>query len=77
MGRTTPSLRMVIREYIDRLRKTAEMLPGGEQEVIREYLEDIESTVSMAMHTGIADPVEVLLLHLLRKLREICQCREQ
>lgn len=77
MGRTTPSLRVIIREYIDRLKKTSEILPDNEQELIREYLEDIESTMSLAMHAGVVDPVEVLLLHLLRRLGEICRCREE
>lgn len=77
MGRTTPSLRVLVGDYVDRLRRIAEMLPREERLLVEAYLEDIESTLSISMHTGVVDPVEVLLLHLLRKLRDICRCREQ
>lgn len=76
MGRTTPSLRILVGDYVARLRKIAEMLPAGERAVLEAYLEDIESTLSITMHTGVVDPIEVLLLHLLRRLRDICECRE-
>lgn len=72
MGRTTPSLRVVTREYIDRLRKIAESLPPEEQKLVEKYLEDFETTLSISMHTGVVDPLEVFLLHLIRRIRALC-----
>ncbi|MEM1634772.1 MAG: hypothetical protein QXF49_07460 [Thermosphaera sp.] len=73
MGRTTPSLRSSVSEYVERLRKISEMLPSKEKEFMNCLLEDIESTISLCMHTGVADPLEVLLIHFIRKLgREDC-----
>lgn len=70
MGRSTPSLRVVVNEYIERLEKLIETLPDGEKSFFKQYLDDIETTLSICMHTGVVDPVEVLLIHLLRRLSE-------
>lgn len=72
MGRNTPSLRLVVREYAERLRKMAEVLPPSERALVERFLEDIEITLSACMHVGVADPIEVFILHLLRKLRDLC-----
>ncbi|MEM2024899.1 MAG: hypothetical protein QXW94_01230 [Desulfurococcaceae archaeon] len=77
MGRNTPSLRIVVREYVARLSKIAEILPPSEKKLFDCYLEDLESTLSICMHTGVADPVEVFLVHLIRKLSCFEKCREE
>uniref|UniRef100_A0A7C2BKH6 Uncharacterized protein n=1 Tax=Thermosphaera aggregans TaxID=54254 RepID=A0A7C2BKH6_9CREN len=73
MGRSTPSLWISVSEYVERLRKISEMLPGDERERILRFLDDIESTISLCMHTGVADPLEVLFIHLIRKMGKECK----
>lgn len=73
MGRSTPPLRTAVREYVERLRKTSEVLPPQERLLVEKYLEDMETTVSAYMHTGAVDPLEVFLLHLIRRLGELCR----
>ncbi|MEM0368718.1 MAG: hypothetical protein QXS24_02740 [Desulfurococcaceae archaeon] len=68
MGRNTPSLRVVVNEYTSRLRKIAEALPPNERSFFEKYLEDLDSTLSICMHIGIVDPLEVFIVHLIRKL---------
>ena len=72
MGRNTPSLRTVVNEYSERLRKIAEVLPFEERVFLEEYLKDLDYTLSLCMHTGVADPLEVFLIHLIRKLSKCC-----
>ncbi|MEM4441012.1 MAG: hypothetical protein QXS14_06035 [Desulfurococcaceae archaeon] len=72
MGRTTSSLRSMVKEYVERIRRTAESLPPDEKLVVEKFLEDIETTLSIAMHVGVVDPLEVFLLHLVRRLRTLC-----
>lgn len=67
MGRNTPSLRIVVYEYVERFRKIAEIMPPSEREFLEYYLEDLESTLSMCMHTGVVDPLEIFILHLIRR----------
>lgn len=76
MGRNTTPLRAVVREYVERLRRTAEVLPPGERALVEKYLEDIEVTLSACTHAGVVDPIEVFLVHFLRKLKDLCtQCK--
>lgn len=72
MGRSTPSLRAVVREYVERLRRIAQVLPPDERELVERYLEDIEGTLSACMHVGVVDPIEVLVLHLVRRVGGLC-----
>ncbi|QOR94039.1 hypothetical protein IMZ38_05195 [Thermosphaera chiliense] len=75
MGRSTPSLWISVSEYVERLRKVSEMLPMDEKEGVLRFLEDLESTISLCMHTGVADPLEVLFIHLIRKMNKECESR--
>ncbi|MEM0004477.1 MAG: hypothetical protein QXE10_02465 [Desulfurococcaceae archaeon] len=68
MGRNTPSLRVIVNEYVERMRRIAEILPPDERSFLEDYLEDLDSTLSICMHTGVADPLEVFLVHLIRKV---------
>jgi hypothetical protein len=73
MGRSTPSLWISVSEYVERLRKISEMLPKDERGKILCFLEDLESTISFCMHTGVVDPLEVLFVHLIRKMDKECR----
>lgn len=74
MGRTTPSLWSSVSEYVERMRKISEMLPTEEREFMEYLLEDVESTISLCMHTGVVDPLEVLLIHFARRIgRQDCR----
>lgn len=68
MGRSTPSLRASVEAYASRLRKAAEALPPDERRIVEEFLEDLESTISAFAHYGAVDPMEVLLLHVVRRM---------
>lgn len=74
MGRTTPPLRTIVREYTERFRRVAELLPPEDRVLIEKYLEDLDSTLSIYMHVGSVDPLEVFLLHLVRKAKDLCSC---
>ena len=76
MGRSTPSLRVVVRDYVERFKRAAEMLPREDRALVDRFLEDLETTLSAYMHVGSVDPLEVLILHLVRKMRELCTYRE-
>lgn len=77
MGRTTPSLRAVVYNYASRLSKVSEILPPSEKQLFDCYLEDIDFTLSLCMHVGVADPIEVFLVHLIRKLNRLSRgCKE-
>ncbi|MEM4101416.1 MAG: hypothetical protein QXE24_01885 [Desulfurococcaceae archaeon] len=41
MGRTTSSLRSMVKEYVERIRRTAESLPPDEKLEVEKFLEDI------------------------------------
>lgn len=71
MGRSTPSLKAIVNEYIARLEKIIETLPEDEKQFFKQYLNDIETTLSICMHTGVVDPLEVLIIHLIRKLSKL------
>lgn len=75
MGRSTTPLRLVVKEYTERLRRTAEVLPPSEKELVEKFLEDVETTLSACMHTGVVDPMEVFMLHFLRRMKDLCKCK--
>jgi len=69
MGRTTPSIRVAVRKQIARINRTLNLLPPCEADKAREILEGIEDTLSLYANTaGPVDPVELLLIHLIRKI---------
>ncbi len=69
MGRSTPSYRMAVYKELDRLMKILELLPPRETSVIKEYLEDIEDTISLYTHQAAPiDPMEVIYLHIIRRM---------
>jgi hypothetical protein len=72
LGRTTPSLRASVEDYAKRMRRVADMLPLEDRVLVEKYLEDIELTISAYTHTGLVDPLEVFIVHLVRRLRELC-----
>ena len=68
MGRTTPSIRMALYKELARINRLIDKLPSEEADKIRSMLEDIEDTLNLFMETtGAIDPLEVLLLHFMRK----------
>jgi len=71
LGRTTPSLRTTIEDYTRRIKRIAEVLPLEERVLVEKYLEDIETTISVYTHMGLVDPLEVFLVHLIRRLRDL------
>lgn len=71
LGRTTPSLRQLVEEYVNRFSKMYELATGGDKEKFRAFLEDLDTTISMCAHIGVVDPLEVLLIHLVRRLDKI------
>jgi hypothetical protein len=68
MGRTVPPIKPVVDNYVYRLKRLSEILEEREAEFLEYFLEDIDSTVSLCMHIGVSDPLEVLFIHLLRRL---------
>lgn len=71
MGRNTSSLRIAVTRYLERINRLAEVLPPEERQYIEEFLQDIETTLSLCSYTGVADPLEVLFFHLIRKLAQL------
>lgn len=67
MGRTTTPLKQLIYGYIERWIKASKLLDQREASHIEEFLEDIDSTISLFTHIGTVDPLEVLLFHIMRK----------
>jgi hypothetical protein len=69
MGRTTPSIRPAVRRQIARISKTLSLLPQCEAEKAKEILDGIDDTLTLYTHTpGPIDPVELVLIHLIRKI---------
>ena len=68
MGRNTTPMKQIINNYVVRLEKVAGMLSPQEREAILYFLKDLDETTSLLSHTGVVDPLEVLLIHFLRKL---------
>ncbi|MEM1525918.1 MAG: hypothetical protein QW775_03450 [Ignisphaera sp.] len=68
MGRNTSSLRIAVARYVERIKKLSEVLPPEERQYIEEFLQDLETTLSLCSYTGVADPLEVLFFHFIRKL---------
>jgi RNAse (barnase) inhibitor barstar len=66
MGRNTTSLRAIVNRYTERIKKLSELLPPDERKIIEEFLRDLDSTLSLCVHTGVEDPLEVLFIHFLR-----------
>jgi len=77
MGRNTSSTRAVLSRYVDRIRRIMDLVPPDEKFFFEDFLKDIESTFSLVGHVGVEDPVEILIIHLIRKtarLRRECVC---
>ncbi len=71
MGRTTPSLRSTVKRQVERINKLLNLLPNCEAEKAREILDGVDETLSLYTHTnGPVDPVEFLLVHVIRKIAE-------
>ena len=69
MGRTTPSLRAAVKRQVERINKLLSLLPNCEAEKARNILGGIDETLSLYTHTtGPIDPVELLLVHIVRKI---------
>lgn len=72
MGRTTTPLRQLVDNYVERLKRVSTMLSRQEREAVLEFLSDLDNTASILSHEGVVDPLEVFLVHLLRKLGRGC-----
>lgn len=68
MGRSTTPLKQVVYCYLERWNRVIELMDQREADCIRKVLEDIDSTISLFTHVGAVDPMELILLHVLRKL---------
>ncbi|MCE4606131.1 MAG: hypothetical protein F7B59_02215 [Desulfurococcales archaeon] len=76
MGRTTPSLRVVVKRQLSRIESILNLLPECEAERARRLFDDIDETISLYTHsTGPTDPVELLLVHLIRRIAR-GECRD-
>lgn len=71
MGRNTSSLRIYVSRYVERIKKLAELLPPDEKQFIEVFLQDLETTLSICSYTGVADPLEVLFFHFIRRLAQL------
>jgi len=76
LGRNTPSLRVIIDSYIERLRRVSKMLPPEERAFLELLIEDIESTLSVYTHIGVVDPIEIIIVHIIRRLNFL-YCKQQ
>ena len=77
LGRTTPSLRSTVKRQVERINKLLSLLPSCEAEKAREILDGIDETLSLYTHTnGPVDPVELLLVHIIRKMAS-GECRNE
>lgn len=73
MGRTTPSHRMaLIREY-SRIKKLVEEMPEDEKRIWFKILEDFEDTITLYNNIAFSDPIEPVIIHVLRKLAQWCR----
>ncbi|MCD6196301.1 MAG: hypothetical protein J7J82_05910 [Staphylothermus sp.] len=73
MGRTTPSHRMaLIREY-SRIKKLIEELPEDEKRIWLEILNGFEDTMNLYNNVVFSDPIEPMIIHVLRKLVQWCR----
>jgi hypothetical protein len=70
LGRTTTPSKVLVRKYVERWRRLAKLLPSSEGEALKELLKDVDETASLATHVGVADPLEVMLIHVVRQLIE-------
>lgn len=68
VGRSTTPAKALTRKYVDRWVRLANLLPAGEGEVLKEVLSGVDETASLAAHVGVADPLEVMLIHVVRLL---------
>lgn len=77
MGRNTTSLKVIVNRYVERVKKLSLLLPLEEKVFVEDFLRDLDSTISICGHTGVEDPLEVLLIHLIRKIAQLkkqCGC---
>ena len=73
MGRTTPSHRMaLIREY-SRIKKLVEGLPEDEKRIWLKILDGFEDTMNLYNNVAFSDPIEPVIIHVLRKLALWCR----
>jgi hypothetical protein len=77
MGRTTPSLKTAVEDYVRRFRRVSEILSSEDKIFIERFLEDLETTVSAYSHIGSTDPLEIFLIHLLRRIKILCKEAER
>lgn len=68
MGRTTPSQKLAFIEEFERIKKLIERLPEKEREIWIKALEDVEETYNLYSDISISDPLEIIIIHILRKL---------
>ncbi|MEB3756142.1 MAG: hypothetical protein GSR79_04720 [Desulfurococcales archaeon] len=69
MGRTTPSLRIAVKRQLSRIESILNLLPECEAERARRLFNDLDETISLYTHsTSPIDPVELLLVHLIRRI---------
>ncbi|MEM0379830.1 MAG: hypothetical protein QXX35_00410 [Desulfurococcaceae archaeon] len=71
MGRNTPSIKTIVYKYVNRLSKIVEILPQEERIIFTNYLNDLETTISICSHIGVDDPLEILFIHLLRRMKDL------
>jgi hypothetical protein len=75
LGRTTPSLRTIVKRQLSRMESILSLLPECEAEKARSLLEGIDETISLYTHTsGPIDPLELLFVHfIIRTVRGECE----
>ncbi|MGC9010460.1 MAG: hypothetical protein ACP5I7_07615 [Sulfolobales archaeon] len=71
MGRNTSSLRAALSRYSDRIRRIIDLLPADEKIFFEEFLRDIDTTFSLLGHVGVEDPLEIIVIHLMRRIAQL------
>lgn len=62
----------LIREY-SRIKKLVEELPENEKSIWLKILDDFEDTITLYSNTTFSDPLEPVIIHVLRKLAKWCR----
>lgn len=68
MGRTTVSYRVALLRELERLRRVIDKLPRRERARWEELLDGIEETISIYSDVPVADPLEIIFFHILRRI---------